>query len=190
MHEYTGRTWLGIANINGEYVAIDGSPLQYTNWDTTGGNKQPNNSTGDEYHFSLKANNKLWNICCSRSQEGNTVCVYTVPRPEDYNLPGDYAYAENAWGNSFYKIYEAKNYNSAKDQCESDCSYLAIPRSDAENAFITSLIPNEKIWIGLNDIDEEGTFISVAGLHMTLTSSPSWNLEALIRLRTFSFRTS
>ena len=79
MHEYTGRTWLGIANINGDYVAIDGSPLEYTNWDTTGGNKQPNNSTGDEYHFSLKANNKMWNICCTRSQTANTVCVYTVP---------------------------------------------------------------------------------------------------------------
>jgi len=49
LNEYTGRTWLGIANINGEYVAIDGSPMEYTNWDTTGGNKQPNNNTGDEY---------------------------------------------------------------------------------------------------------------------------------------------
>ena len=118
--------------------------------------------------------NKLWNICCSRSQEGNTVCVYTVPRPEDYNLPGDYAYVENAWGNSFNKIYEAKNYNAAKDQCESDGAHLAIPRSDAENAFITNLIPNEEIWIGVNDIDEEGTFVSVNGIDVSYTKFPWW----------------
>lgn len=63
MHEYTGRTWLGIANINGEYVASDGSPMQYTNWDTTGGNKQPNNNTGDEYGLDVQLKRvKIFNL--------------------------------------------------------------------------------------------------------------------------------
>ena len=53
------------------------------------------------------------------------------------------------------------NYLDAKAQCESDGAYLATPRSDDQNAFIASLIPNANIWIGLNDIDEEGTFVSV-----------------------------
>ena len=39
------RTWLNIANINGEYVASDGTPLQYTNWQRN----EPKNKTGSEY---------------------------------------------------------------------------------------------------------------------------------------------
>ena len=73
----------------------------------------------------------------------------------------------NAWGNLFYKTYEAMNYLDAKAQCESDGAYLATPRSDDQNAFIVSLIPNANIWIGLNDIDEEGTFVSVDGEDVT-----------------------
>ena len=61
------------------------------------------------------------------------------------------------------------NYLDAKAQCESDGAYLAIPRSDAENAFIASLIPKENIWIGINDIDEEGTFKAVDGGDVSYT---------------------
>ena len=91
-------------------------------------------------------------------------------KPEDYNLPTDYTHVENSWGKSFYKIYtEKKNYGDAKAQCESDRTFLAIPRSEAENDFIAGLIPNENIWIGLNDIDEEGTFVSVDDKEVSYT---------------------
>ena len=75
----------------------------------------------------------------------------------------------NKWGNSFYKTYEAMNYLDAKEQCEFDGAYLASPKSDDENAFIANLIPNENIWIGLNDIDEEGTFVSVDNQNVSYT---------------------
>ena len=61
------------------------------------------------------------------------------------------------------------SYLDAKAQCESDGMYLAIPRSDDENAFIASLIPNDNIWIGVNDINEEGKFASVDGQDVTYT---------------------
>ena len=80
---------------------------------------------------------------------------------------GGYTYAVNTWGNSVYKTYEAMNYHDAKAQCESDGAYLATPRSNEENAFIASLIPNANIWIGLNDIDDDGTFVSVDGVDVT-----------------------
>ena len=89
--------------------------------------------------------------------------------PADYNLPDDYTFTMNSWGNSFYKIYQSMNYVDAKSQCESDGAYLATPRSDAENAFIAGLIPNQSIWIGVSDIDEEGQFISADGLDVTFT---------------------
>ena len=60
-------------------------------------------------------------------------------------------------------------YGSAKAQCESDGSYLAIPRSEAENDFIASLIPNENIWIGINDIANEGSFVADDGREISWT---------------------
>ena len=85
-----------------------------------------------------------------------------------------YTYAVNTWGNSFYKTYEKMDYLDAKTQCESDGAYLAIPRSAAENAFIAGLIPNENIWIGVNDIDEEGTFVAVDGQEVSYTKWKSY----------------
>ena len=89
-------------------------------------------------------------------------CYCADPDQKDYNhISLGYTFVVNTWGNSFYKTYEEMNYLDAKAQCESDGAYLAIPRSDDENAFIASLIPNVNIWIGVNDIDKEGTFLAV-----------------------------
>ena len=74
------------------------------------------------------------------------------------------------WGNLSYKIYPAANYGDAKAQCESDGSFLAIPRSEAENEFFASLIPNENFWIGINDIEQEGSFVGVDGSEISYTN--------------------
>ena len=79
--------------------------------------------------------------------------------------------ADTCWGDSIYKIYEtATTYGAAKAQCESDGTHLAIPKSEAENDFIASLIPNEDIWIGINDIEEEGTYVTVDGSAISYTN--------------------
>ena len=65
-------------------------------------------------------------------------------------------------------------YAAAKAQCESDGSFLAIPRSEAENDFIAGLIPNESIWIGINDIAKEGSFVAVDGSRLSWTK---WDLN-------------
>ena len=64
------------------------------------------------------------------------------------------------------------NYTAAAAQCESDGSFLAIPRSEAESDFIADLIPNEHIWIGINDIEQEENFVSVDGSDISFTN---WN---------------
>ena len=84
-------------------------------------------------------------------------------------MESDYTYARKSWGNLFYKIYGAKTYATAKAQCESDGAFLAIPRSEAENDFIAGLIPNEDIWIGINDIANEGSFVAVDGHQVSWT---------------------
>ena len=61
-------------------------------------------------------------------------------------------------------------YSAAKAQCESDGAFLAIPRSNAENDFIVSLIPNENIWIGVNDIKIENSFVADDGCPLRYTN--------------------
>ena len=74
------------------------------------------------------------------------------------------------WGNLSYKIYPSASYGDAKAQCESDGSFLAIPRSQAEDDFIKSLSPNKDIWIGINDIEQEGSFVGVDGSEISWTN--------------------
>ena len=74
------------------------------------------------------------------------------------------------FGNLSYKIYPSASYDDAKSQCESDGSFLAIPRSQAENDFIASLFTYEYIWIGINDIEQEGSFVGVDGSEISWTN--------------------
>ena len=60
-------------------------------------------------------------------------------------------------------------YLDAKARCENDNSYLASPRSYYENLFLTRFFPTKNIWIGINDINWEGRFISVDGHPVTYT---------------------
>ena len=63
-----------------------------------------------------------------------------------------------------------KNYNDAKAQCKSDGTYLAIPRSSAENNFFAGLVPfGTGIWIGINDIKKEGRFVADDGRPISWT---------------------
>ena len=74
---------------------------------------------------------------------------WTYRDPKDFNLPDDYKFAANLWGNLFYKPYGDMKHTDAKAQCELDGTSLATPKSDAEKEFLFTLIPDEGIWIGL-----------------------------------------
>ena len=56
----------------------------------------------------------------------------------------------------------------AKKICEDDGATLATPRFEAENAFIAGLTP-ERFWIGVNDIENEGEFVSLDGYPVSFT---------------------
>ena len=100
-----------------------------------------------------------------------TYCDYVYSaKPEEFNLPSDYIFVENLWGSSFFKVYDRKDYSGAKGQCESDGTSLAIPRSQAENEFLMSQKVwdlseyghhPEDIWIGINDMEQDGAFVAV-----------------------------
>ena len=89
-----------------------------------------------------------------------------IPTPEFYDLPNDYALAKEYL---FYKIYDKQPYLDARDQCQSDGASLFLPESEDENKFMISLIPGEDIWIGADDINNEGDFVSLDNKPLTWT---------------------
>ena len=83
------------------------------------------------------------------------------------NLTG-YLYVDNCWDKIFYKKYDQKmNYTDAKARCESDGTFLAIPKSKTENDFFAGLIKADDFWIGINDIEKEGNFVAVDGTDLS-----------------------
>ena len=94
--------------------------------------------------------------------------------PEDFNLPTDYISATSTWGDLFYKAYTTElDYEDAKAQCESDGTFLAVPRSQTQNDFFADLLTlnwDENLWIGINDIEEEGSFVAVDGSDVSWTN--------------------
>ena len=179
--------WIGIDDIEeeGKFVSSDksvvrenGLDLLFTKWFQ--GTGEPNNWQGNEdaVRFDgVGGRSGYWNdFPVTDSYE--FVCFYKISesqnyKPEDYQLPSDYTFASKSWGDFFYKIHGSKaTYTAAKAQCESDGAVLAYPVSQAANDFIVSLIPGTEIWIGIEDIDQEGKFVSVDGGDYWAT--PNW----------------
>ena len=103
----------------------------------------------------------------------------TISDATNYNLPSDYIFERQPWGDFFYKTYGPMSYFDGKNQCESDGAYLAFPRSDAENNWLRDLFDNTKnVWIGLDDLDQEGVWITNDGLPLGYSN---WYSETAMR---------
>ena len=179
----THHTWLGIDDFkeDGNHTTVDGSDLTFTNWwektDWWDGiliqgiprkYTVPNGLQNSMYmyHDQSKSDRAgFWSV--NYGWPLKFVCLKTEDFMSEKRVKkpaAEYSVAENPWGRSYYKIYlEPKSYLEAQAQCKSDGANLAIPRSKVENDFIASLIPDKKIWIGINDIENEGNFVTDDG---------------------------
>jgi len=55
--------------------------------------------------------------------------------------------------------HEKATFDDALNACRSKGGTLAQPRTQAEQDVIASLYPNTNVWIGLDDMENEGTFV-------------------------------
>ena len=178
------HTWLGIDDIeeDGNHKTMDGSDLTFTNWwnKTDWWNDiliqgipskftELNKREDAMYMYNDRYSNPdragFWSV--NYNWELKFVCLETEYFNAEVKLKKyikDYSIAENPWGRSYYKIYlDSMTFLEAQAQCISDGANLAIPRSKVENGFIAGLIPDTKIWIGINDIENEGVFVTDDG---------------------------
>jgi len=155
----TGPVWIGVTDIDeeGKYVGVDGSELTYTNWE----DNQPDNYNHqhgmDEDGVHIRDSEGKWNDQDVQNHKYQFVCSLVVKAK--YPI----IWGNNRFDNNFYKVYDdKKNWLNARAQCQSDGAELAIPRSQEENDFIAGLVSGP-VWIGLNDIDEEGKYVGADG---------------------------
>ena len=94
--------------------------------------------------------------------------------PTSYNLPSDYIYSDQPFGILFFKLYGGMNYLSAQNICKEDGAALPVPKSMEENKYFGSIGRNHSkhIWLGINDIANEGEFVDNDGVPITFQN---WN---------------
>ena len=96
--------------------------------------------------------------------------------PTDYNLPSEYIYSQQPFGSFFYKLYDQMDYTAAQNTCTQFGSVLPVPRSAEENEYFGTFTQehNTHIWLGIDDIVNEGEFVDSDGLPI---SFQNWNTD-------------
>ena len=61
-------------------------------------------------------------------------------------------------------------WRDGKSLCERDGAALPVPLSDEENKFIADLNYHEDTWLGINDLETEGTFVDNDGKPITYSN--------------------
>ena len=98
-------------------------------------------------------------------------CCTVVAQPPGFTLLGEFE------SHAYYVSDELATWLEARDMCTAAGGHLVCIGSAAENDFITALLPpyvgeNTHVWIGFNDIDEEGNWVWVNGEPVVYTN---WN---------------
>ena len=75
------------------------------------------------------------------------------------NLPQTARYGELQQVACVRRKSPATTYNQATSQCASMGGYLASVKTAEKLALITDLAKGDKIWVGLDDIEEEGRYV-------------------------------
>jgi len=97
----------------------------------------------------------------------NGQVISSTCKKDDFFSSHGYIKTTQSFGTVFYKVYGKMDWYAAKSTCEGDGAMLPVPRSDEENEFIANLLPKKHIWLGINDIDNEGIFTDHYGEPVT-----------------------
>ena len=73
---------------------------------------------------------------------------------EWFDLPDDYSYSQEFWGEFYYKSYGEMTAEQARSQCEADGASLPVPQSILENNFYADLYPDGQIWLGMTTVHD------------------------------------
>nr|XP_009671983.1 PREDICTED: LOW QUALITY PROTEIN: macrophage mannose receptor 1-like [Struthio camelus australis] len=158
----TEELWLGLNDLKVHFYFewSDGTPVTFTTWQR----RQPTYANGLENCVVMKGQDGYWasDICdkklgyiCKKKPSSQS------PEEEKIKDPG----CQRGWKRHSFHCYLVGSafvtFSEANKTCEQSKAYLATVENRNEQAFLTSLIGlrHEKyFWIGLLDIEGQGTF--------------------------------
>ncbi|NWU97743.1 MRC1 protein, partial [Upupa epops] len=161
--EPTEKIWIGLNDhkVQMYFEWTDGTPVTYTKWHM--GEPSTTNNRPEDCVL-MEGQDGYWadNVCEKKAG-------YICKRKPLWQTPGDKEIIDEGckkdwrrYGTYCYFIGQvAATFADANTTCEGEGGYLATVESRYEQAYLTSLVglrPEKYFWIGLSDVEDQGTF--------------------------------
>uniref|UniRef100_A0A8C0V6F1 Macrophage mannose receptor 1-like n=1 Tax=Cyanistes caeruleus TaxID=156563 RepID=A0A8C0V6F1_CYACU len=170
----TDKLWIGLNDrkVQMYFEWSDGTPVTYTKWHL--GQPSTTNNRPEDCVL-IKGQNGYWadHICdrkagyiCKRkatSQIAGEKEITVTGCKKNWRRYGTYCY---------FIGHVPATFSEANTTCEREEGYLATVESRYEQAFLTSLVglrPEKYFWLGLSDVQDQGTFSWVSGEAVSFT---------------------
>ncbi|NWW90882.1 MRC1 protein, partial [Rhynochetos jubatus] len=167
--------WMGLNDFRVQmyFEWSDGTPVTYTKWH----HGEPTHTRNKADCIVMKGEDGSWANSACETKLGY-ICK-REPLAEESEDEVTYPGCQKGWMKHGFYCYSVgqlpARFSQAKQICEENKSYLATVADRYEQAFITSVIgfsPAKYFWIGLSDVEEQGTFKWANGDMVTFTH---WN---------------
>ncbi|XP_039915265.1 macrophage mannose receptor 1-like [Hirundo rustica] len=169
--------WIGLNDFRVQmyFEWSDGTPVTYTKW-LPG---EPAHTWNKADCILMKGQDGSWaDSACER--KFGYICKRKPLAEEPGEAEVTYPGCQKGWMKHGFYCYSLvqlpTTFPEAKKVCEENKGYLATVRDRYEQAFLTSITgfkPEKYFWIGLSDVEEQGTFRWASGDPVTFTH---WNV--------------
>ncbi|XP_032929413.1 macrophage mannose receptor 1-like [Catharus ustulatus] len=170
----TDKLWIGLNDhkVQMYFEWSDGSPVTYTKWHL--GEPSTTNNRPEDCVL-IKGQNGYWADHVCEKKAG-----YICKRKATSQIAGEKeitdAGCKKGWrryGTYCYFIgHIPATFSGANTTCEGEEGYLATVESRYEQAYLTSLVglrPEKYFWLGLSDVQDQGTFSWASGEAVSFT---------------------
>uniref|UniRef100_A0A803Y4X6 Macrophage mannose receptor 1 n=1 Tax=Meleagris gallopavo TaxID=9103 RepID=A0A803Y4X6_MELGA len=169
--------WIGLSDFRFQmyFEWSDGTPVTYTKWHQ----RQPTHTPNKADCIVMNGEAGFWTDSACETKLGY-ICKRKPLAEESGEAEATYPGCQKGWMKHGFYCYSIgqlpATFSDAKLICEENKAHLATVTDRYEQAFLTSIIgfkPVKYFWIGLSDVEEQGTFRWTAGDPVTFTH---WNM--------------
>uniref|UniRef100_A0A8C8BN78 Macrophage mannose receptor 1 n=1 Tax=Otus sunia TaxID=257818 RepID=A0A8C8BN78_9STRI len=173
---YNDELWIGLNDFRVQmyFEWSDGTPVTYTKWH----HGEPTHTQNRADCIVMKGEDGSWADSACEIKLGY-ICKRKPLEEESGADEVTYPGCQKGWMKHGFYCYSMgqlpATFSEAKQICEGNKGYLATVTDRYEQAFLTSVIglnPAKYFWIGLSDVEEQGTFRWASGDAVTFTH---WN---------------
>uniref|UniRef100_A0A8C3N4W0 Uncharacterized protein n=1 Tax=Geospiza parvula TaxID=87175 RepID=A0A8C3N4W0_GEOPR len=170
----TDKLWIGLNDhkVQMYFEWSDGTPVTYTKWHL--GEPSTTNNRPEDCVL-IKGQNGYWadHVC---EKKAGYICKRKATSQTAGEQESSLAGCKKGWrryGTYCYFIgHVPATFSEANTTCEGEEGYLATVESRYEQAYLTSLVglrPEKYFWLGLSDVQDQGTFSWASGEAVSFT---------------------